>query len=184
MLYKLTDENDCTRDGTLWGPGVTHTAAKGKAVLCSNTVIHAYTHPLLAVFLNPIHANITLTTAHLWTARGRVVVNDHGLKVGCKTLTTLERIELPVVTNTQRIAFGILAAKKRCHEPSWNKWADDWLSGKDRSTAAAAAAWAAKDAAAAAVAAWAAHSAAWAAKEAAAAADFDLVAIAKQALNY
>ena len=56
-LYKLTDQNHQTRNNTKWGAGVTHTAS-GQGDLCTAGWLHAYTSPLLAVLLNPIHANI------------------------------------------------------------------------------------------------------------------------------
>ncbi len=192
MLYKLTDATDRTRNDTQWGPGITHRAKPGKGELCSEYYIHAYTHPLLAVFLNPIHGDFR--GPHLWECRGRVAATDHGLKVGCKSLTTIRRIDLPVVNDTQRAAFGIFCAKSAYTEPDWIIWADNWLSGLDRSEVTAeVAAWAAAEAAAR-----AARAAAWAAAEAAAraaaeaaaraaawaAADIDLIALAQAAMSY
>ncbi|KKL58315.1 hypothetical protein LCGC14_2226540, partial [marine sediment metagenome] len=55
-LYKLTDSNDQTYGKTQWGPGIEH-AASGKGPLCTEGWLHAYTDPLLAVLLNPIHGN-------------------------------------------------------------------------------------------------------------------------------
>jgi hypothetical protein len=92
------------------------------------------------VLLNPIHANYE--NPKLWRCEGDVVADDHGLKVGVKTLTTIEEIVLPVVTTEQRIKFAILCAKQVCKDPKWNEWADKWLSVEDRS--ARAAAWEAK----------------------------------------
>lgn len=170
-LYKLTDEKGQTYGGTQWGNGVTHTATGNvSGGLCSDAYIHAYTDPLLAVLLNPIHANFT--KPQLWEAEGEVTATDHGLKVGCRSLTTVKRLPLPRINKTQRTAFGILCAKAVCHDPVFNRWADEWLSGEDRSRAAADAA--AAEAREAAAAAWAASAAAWAAPP-------DLIAIARKA---
>ena len=173
-LYKLTQQNDTTsgdvnNGGTTltWGNNISHTATGTGTRLCSPDVIHAYTHPLLAVLLNPIHANYK--NPKLWRCEGEVVANDHGLKVGVKTLTTIEEIPLPVVTTEQHVKFAILCAKQVCKDEKWNAWADKWLSGEDRSAAAAEAAWAA---------AWAAR----AARLAARASDIDLIALAAQAI--
>ena len=168
-LYKLTRQDNTTSDGATleWGAGVSHTATGTGTQLCSPDVIHAYTHPLLAVLLNPIHANYK--NPKLWRCEGEVVANDHGLKVGVKTLTTIEEIPLPVVTTEQHVKFAILCAKQVCKDEKWNAWADKWLSGEDRSAAAAEAAWAA---------AWAAR----AARLAARASDIDLIALAAQAI--
>jgi hypothetical protein len=136
-LYKLTDANDRTNGGwnsmtarvLQWGENITHTA-KGKGTkLCSEDVIHAYTSPLLAMLMNPIHADIA--NPHLWEAKGNVVAKD-GTKVGCKRLTTIRRLDPPTVTTEQRIRFAILCAKKVYTDPKWIDWANKWLSGEDR----------------------------------------------------
>lgn len=153
-LYKLTDENGRTYNSTQWGPGVTHSGT-GEGYLCGPGWIHAYTDPLLAVLLNPIHGEFE--RPRLWECKGKVAKTDHGLKVGCRTLATLRELPLPEVTREQRVRFGILCAKRVCNAPTWNCWADAWLDGSDRSTAAAQAA------EAAAVGVGAARAAAWAA---------------------
>jgi hypothetical protein len=138
-LYKLTDSAGYTRNSTLWGEGVTHKVKVSVATpkLCTSEVLHAYTSPLLAVLLNPIHAAIV--QPQLWEAEGEVVISDWD-KVGCKTLTTIARMPLPEVNTIQKTAFAILCAKQVCKELQWTKWANAWLSGKDRSSKAAKAA--------------------------------------------
>lgn len=208
-LYKLTDRDGFTRAGysnaCLWGENVTHSGT-GKGDLCGPGWVHAYTSPLLAVLLNPIHANIPYP--RLWRAEGEIVMNDRGLKVGCRTLTTIEEMPLPVLTTEQRVRFAILCAMQVCDSPKWRLWAERWLSGQSRSTMAARAAarvaaaeptakrievaWAVARAAAcgteAAVgvdAAWASLTApAWTAGAAANAAEYiDLIAIAERAMS-
>ena len=184
-LYKLTNEKDWTHGDCQWGENITHETS-GEGNLCGPGYTHWYTDPLLAILLNPIHGDFDLASAHLWEGEGEVVQNDHGLKVGCAKATTLRRIELPHITPTQKVRFAILCAKVVVTDPEWNRWADNWLSGKDRmaqeaawaaevaarAAEAAEAAWAARAAEAvwAARAAWAAEVAAWAAQEAAEAA--------------
>jgi hypothetical protein len=136
-LYKLTDQDNKTRSDTLWGPGVKHTATGDSYSLCTNDLIHAYEDPLLAVFISPLHVNYS--NPKLWKAKTtcKKIVRDGQMKCGVKSLTTLHEIPLPVVTLTQRVAFGILCAKKVCSDTKWNKWADKWLSGEDRSVESA-----------------------------------------------
>jgi hypothetical protein len=129
--------NGQTRGGTQWGPGVSHSGT-GEGELCGPGWIHAYEHPLIAVLMNPIHANFQ--TPRLWEAEGEVGLRDGQLKCGCKTLTTVREIPLPAVTTEMRVRFAILCAKEVCACLSWNAWADRWLSGEDRSEAAAGAA--------------------------------------------
>jgi len=183
-LYKLTDENGRTYGGTQWGEGVEHTAL-GTGELCGPGWLHAYTGSesdpeagaLLAVLLNPIHANFQ--PPRLFEAEGDVGKTGYGLKVGCTRLRALREIPLPVVTTEQRVRFGILAALEVCPKDGWGikfrAWATDWLDGSDRSASAAwaaeAEAWAAEaEAEAETVAAWSAARAARAAARAARAA--------------
>ena len=197
-LYKLTDEKFQTYGGKQWGEGITHEAS-GKGGLCGPGWLHAYLSPELAVLLNPIHAKIGNPV--LWEAEGEIGLNDRDLKVGCTKMTTLRRISLPAATIEQRVKFGILCALAVYRDEAFGEWAWKWLSGEDRSRAAAEAAaeaaraaraaaeaaWTARAARAAARAARAARAAARAAAEAAwtaaeAKASLDLVAIAREAL--
>ena len=169
-LYKLTDRDGQTWGGTQWGPGVSHSGT-GEGELCGPGWIHAYEHPLVAVLMNPIHADFK--NPRLWEAEGKIAIRDGQLKCGCKTLTTIREIPLPSITTEMRVRFAILCAKEVCASYSaWNAWADRWLSGEDRSEAAAEAAWAAAYRSAAYRSAWASAvwAAAWAAASAASAA--------------
>ena len=143
-LYKLTDSNNRTRGGMQWGEGATHAAPGEGSDLCSGGVIHCYASPLIAVLMDPGHADYLQGGGKLWLAEGEIIVSD-GLKAGCKSLTTLREIEVPAMTLEQRAALVILSVKQVCDDPEWMAWAGRWLSGKDRSAeaAAAAAAWAA-----------------------------------------
>ena len=160
-LYKLTDRNNQTKNGTRWGEGVTHQTTGIPAELCSVGWLHAYEHPLLAVLFNPIHADFE--NPRLWEADGEgELLREGQLKCGVTKLTTTREIPLPEVTTEQRVRFAILCAKTVCKDEQWNKWADKWMSGEDRSEEAAWAAWGASSARAERAA------RAWAAREAAA----------------
>jgi len=179
--YKLTDQRGYTRRGyyneTLWGEGVTHTA-EGEGGLCSDGVIHAYSSPELAMFLNPIHANITDPMA--WECEGTDLVEDDGAKQGYRTLTTNKRVQVVIPTTEQRVTFGILCAKQVCTYAAWIEWANKWLDGTDRSAASAAnAAYAAATSYSASRAAANSANAAYAAANAA----INLAEIAKQAME-
>lgn len=183
-LYKLTDQTGYTRRGmdgeTLWEEGTTHQATEEGNTLCTAQVIHAYRDPLLALFMNPIHAN--LTDPVVWEAEASEIVADDGTKVGVKELTTIKKLEIAPPTIEQRVRFAILVALAVYPEPKFQEWGKKWLSGEDRTEAAARAARAAEAAAwAAAEAAWAA----WAAAEAARAAErsLDLIPLAHKAME-
>ena len=130
-LYKLTDTHMQTYGGYQWEIGKEETAP-GKGALCSKGWFHFYTHPLLAVVLNPIHAEIKEPRLFKAVCSGKLK-KDHGLKVGVSSAVLVEEIPLPKITLTQKVAFGILCAKEVYKDEKWFIWADNWLSGKDRS---------------------------------------------------
>ena len=133
--YKLTDENNRTRNNTEWGENVTHEAMGNEKQLCTDGWIHFYEDPLVAMMMNPIHASFD--NPHLWEAEAEGEVLREATKSGCKKLTTLKQIPLPEITLTQRVAFGILCALEVCADESFREWAKKWLSGKNRSACAA-----------------------------------------------
>ena len=133
-LYKLTDKDGCTYGQTRWGVGIEHTAS-GTGELCGPGWLHAYSHPLLAVLMNPRDA--VIADPLMWEADGDVAASDHGLKVGCTRLRSDRIIPLPAVTTEQRVRFAVLSAKGVYREPGWLAWADGWLSDKDRSAESA-----------------------------------------------
>jgi hypothetical protein len=174
-LYKLTDKDGRTYNGTQWGESITHTA-KGDSsqLLCSNAWIHAYESPEIAVLLNPAHGDFR--PFRLWEAEGEIGKRDGQSKCGCRTLTVVREIlEIPVFTREQRVRFAIHCVAQMYKENSWRRWAERWLTGQDRSCAAA---YAAADAAYAAAyaAADAASSAAYYAANVANAAYYDAAA--------
>jgi hypothetical protein len=177
-VYKLTTQSSTSQNKTLWGVGVTHSVT-GDLRQCKNG-IHAYSDPLLAQLLNPIHADIS--DPILWECEASdEMLNDNGLKSCHRSLTTLRQIPLPLVSTEQCIRFAILCTLEVCDDPSYVQWAHNWLSGVDRSEAAA---WAAEAAARAAEAvARAAKAAARAAEAAAAARPIDLIALARKAVE-
>jgi len=164
--YKITNENDQTYGGCQWGEGVTHTA-DGEGGLCTHHWIHAYSDRYLAVVLNPIHGDYG-TGMHLWECEAEIGRDDHGLKFGTTKLTTVKRVPIPRISKAAKVRFAIYCELDVYKDKSSKKWANNWLSGKDRTAEAARAVWAAEAAAwAAARAAWAAAPAAWAAETAA-----------------
>lgn len=133
-LYKLTDQNFCTYNNTKWGIDVTHTAS-GKGELCSKGWLHAYSHPLIAAFMNPIHGNFE--DPILWIAEGEPKTFNGALKLGTSSLTTKRQIEFPNLSLEFRVRVAIKIALSVYKAPAFVKWALDWLSDKDRTTARA-----------------------------------------------
>ena len=140
ILYKLTNARRQTglsahAKKTTWYKGFRPPRLDGNGPVCSGHWYHAYSSPLLAVLLDPIHGDF---------GEGRrcyrVKVNeadvgdlDSGLKFGFKTGLVLDEVPLPEVTLVQKIAFGILCSLKSPQPGKYFYWAPDWLSGKNRS---------------------------------------------------
>jgi Cu/Ag efflux protein CusF len=178
--YKLTNEKMQTYCGYQWELQQWK-ETNGEGELCSPGWLHYYSDPLLAAFLNPIHADFAAPRLfQVEVAEDAKVLEDHGLKLGCTKMRLVKELEMPAVTMEQRVKFGILCALEVYDGAKFVQWAANWLDGTDRSEKAA---WAANAAAA-----WAvdAAAAAWAANAAARAAevkDIDLIAIAKKAME-
>lgn len=189
MPYKVTEADGTTHGGTQWGPGVRHEASgPPDQDLCTDGWIHYYEDRYVAALMNPIHGVFKRPT--LWHFLPEGDRKHELLKSGCRAGTTTRRARLPSYTLNQQRAFGILCARacpgQRC--PIWDRWADDWLSGRDRTAGAEEAA---AEAAKAHPAAWVAVRAvgAWAAVEAVAVAEatgvaIDFPALARQAYNF
>lgn len=143
VKYKLVDTEGYTRRGetgeTLWLDGLEKVAFGKGTVLCTADVIHYYDHPLLSVLFNPAHANIQ-NPRLIEIEIDKSVAHD-GLKGGCKKAKYLREIVLPVITMEKRIIFAIEMSSKYYIEyyieDTYKKWAENWLSGKDRSVAMA-----------------------------------------------
>ena len=187
IRYKLTDKDGYTRRGkrgeTLWQKGTVRETT-GEYELCGPGWTHVYTHPLLAELLDPIHGDYGPGAKLIAVRVSGKTLSDRGLKEGWTRVEYSRAAKRRKVSLTQKTAFGILCALETPQEPGFQRWAENWLSGKDRSqesakaaTKAAArdAAWAARDAA------WAAWTAAWATR--AVAKPLDLIAPAKKAMR-
>jgi hypothetical protein len=77
----------------------------------------------------------------MWECEGAgETLREGQLKIGVTKLTAMREIPVPVVITEQRVGFAILCAKSVCKSDTWNKWADNWIDGSDRSMSAARAA--------------------------------------------
>jgi hypothetical protein len=155
--YKLLSKEMTSRNDTKWELNVPITILKEGNAMCTDQVLHCYNHPLLAAFLNPIHANIK--EPRLFEIIVDEIVDNDGLKFASKSQTLINEIPLPEISTEQRITISIKIAKTVYKDEKWNEWADKWLSGEDRSSDAA---YAAARAAIAAIAARAADDATYA----------------------
>jgi len=131
-LYKLTNSNMITQNNTQWVLGEWKETDGIQRELCNSSWLHAYEDIYVAAFMYPAH--ISYSKPRFFKAEGDGKFLSDGTKCGITKLRLLEEIPLPTITKEQRVKISILCALKVCHEASFVTWANNWLSGKDRST--------------------------------------------------
>jgi len=173
-MFKLINQDRTTRKGydneTTWPIGEWREATGDpEQELCSDGWLHCYTDPYLALFLNPIHADIDNPIVCEVEVKGESK-DDNGLKTGYRKMRVVRDLDISPSSMEQRVKFAILCALEVYKDDAFVQWANNWLSGKDRSARATEAAVeeaaeaAARATEAAEAAAWAAEAAAWAAE--------------------
>ena len=130
-MYKLVDKKWETRNNTQWSIGQTNKVTGEGKKLCSPDLLHCYKSPVQAILFNPIHASIR--NPILLEIECSELLVDDGLKYGCKEQTPLKELSLPDITIEQKVAFAIYCALEVYSEKTFVVWANNWLSGKDRS---------------------------------------------------
>ena len=141
IRYKLTD-NDMRTNGFQWELNKDYEIKSKGGELCTSAYFHFYLHPLLAVLHNPNHANIG--NPRIFKAEvGGESLTDGQMKEGWKKAKLIKEIPLPKITVEQKIKYGIYCALEVYKDESFVNWANNWLSGKDRTVDSAHAAYAA-----------------------------------------
>jgi hypothetical protein len=135
-LYKFTDQNLTTQNNTRWVINEWKETNGIQRKLCNNSWLHAYEDPYVAAFMYPAHVNYSNPRFFKAEGDGKFLAASDG-KCGVTKLRLLEEIPLPTITKEQRIKIAILCALEVYHEASFVTWANNWLSGKDRSKDAA-----------------------------------------------
>ena len=135
-MYKLLSQELTSHGDMKWEIGKINEAVEKGNTLCSREVLHCYENPEIAIIMNSCHARIK--NPRLFRIATSPIIASDGLKMGTKQQMLLEEIELPVLSITTKIAFGILCALEMYKEKHFVIWAKDWLSGKNRTKEAAA----------------------------------------------
>ena len=136
IAYKLTDSEMKTYKGFQWELGKWYETT-GEGGLCSPGWLHFYSNSLLGLFMNPIYGNILNPRLFRAEVEGKFLDNN-GLKCGYSRARLIEELPVPQISPVQRVRFAILCAKEVYKRKEWNKWANNWLSGKDRTKKSAA----------------------------------------------
>jgi len=128
-LYKLTNPDWKTRNGTKWGPMVTHTT-NGKGNMCSSGWLHAYKSINAAAIYRHMHVDDDYTV--LWLAQGVIDLSDD-YKVATSELQTISIIPLPKFTKLQIINITLLSILSNSNLNKSKKfilWVKKWLLNK------------------------------------------------------
>ena len=142
-MYKLLTQEKKSHGGFQWEMNKEYRIDKPGKELCSDQVFHCYSHPVLAILLNPIHANIN--NPRLFEIEVDAITNDDGLKYGTKMQKLVREIEIPKLDIMTKVDFSIRVAMEVYQEDWFTTWAENFLNRIDVSEAAAtAAAWAAE----------------------------------------
>jgi len=144
---KVTDINGRTLGETQWAPGVRHECANPHwpLVPCSCGAIHCYAGDTeeealaLAAFMNPAHSGYDCPRAWRCEPEGEVI--DIGDKAICRVLTVIEEVSLPKPTLEQRVEFAVRTTLMINQPTDHVAWAENWLSGADRSVKAVEVVW-------------------------------------------
>jgi hypothetical protein len=137
IRYKLTTQDLITWGDCQWVLNEWKETSGEQDALCTSSWLHCYSNPLLAILFNPVHAAIKNPKLFEVEVEGKCL-SDFGRKEGWTRMRLVREIAIPEITRTQRIAFGLLCAKKIWKEEAleddnaWNDWADKWLSGENR----------------------------------------------------
>ena len=192
LVYVLTDQQMKNSNGLQWDLGEPKEIAGG-GPLCLYGWLNAYESPLLAVLHNPIYESIQNPRLFVAETLDGKIIRNGQMRLGSSKMVLVREMDVPKVTVTQRVAYGILCAMESDGGEEFMSWATRWLAGEDRSrSAAAVAAWEAKEELAQAARAaeeaaksqeaQAAAAAAWAAEGVGP--EVDLVLIAERAMEY
>lgn len=134
IVYKILS-GDCTtteypkRNIVEWKIGVTNHAKGKKDAKRAEGYFAVYEHELLAVLC----AFGPWGVGRMFRCEaGGEIIRTGQATILCTELTPLEEIEMPQLTFEQRLAYEIYRVKEVYTDPSWNLWADKWLSGEDR----------------------------------------------------
>lgn len=131
IYCKWVSDGMTTMNDTHWKLGVANEIPKHDSLdLGYSGFYHYEKHPLLAVLLKNSHGCQDYAKLYEVLPEGKIVEeSDRG---GSTKLTLVKELEIPQVTEVQRIGFAILCAKEVYEESKFVYWADKWLSGQDR----------------------------------------------------
>ena len=130
--YLLTNAEHETWRGSRVSLGRSVISSKSEDSVIDRNTEELGDSPLVAVMLNPWHAQIDHQKM-LELEIGEIeAIHDNR----CIYMTVRET-GVPSVTTDQKIVFALMALQEVYQNPVFNEWADGWISGSDRSAESA-----------------------------------------------
>jgi len=130
--YLLTNADHSTWRGSQIGTGRSIFRSNAENNVINKNADELGDSPLVAIMLNPWHAQIDQQKMlEIEFSQIDVVKNDPRVNM------LVRETELPSVTTDQKIVFGLMVIQEVYQNTVFNKWADGWISGSDRSAESA-----------------------------------------------
>jgi hypothetical protein len=136
MPCKLVTQDLKTYADTQWRLGEWKSSS-GEGSLCGSGWLHGYEDPLLAAFLNPVHANILSPLVFEVAVKGSLL-DVYGTMFGATDMCLTQALSpLPTLTDWRCIRFALLCVLRTTESERFCEWAEKWLLGQDRTYDAA-----------------------------------------------
>jgi hypothetical protein len=131
IKYKLTTQDLITYRYCNWEIGKTNKTTGQPDYLCSSGYLHFYHHPLLSVFLNPIHANIDNPRLFEAEVDGKLL-DDFGTKGGCTEMTLVKELEFPNFELKHKFKTAIACASELLGNQELKNDFIEWLNDRTK----------------------------------------------------
>lgn len=124
-MFLITNKEDKTSGEFVWSDDVTHEEDN------PNHFFPLYESIKLAAYINPFYTDEK--EFNIWRAEGSGNFIDEGIRKKFSKVKTLEKKELKIPSNEQRIFLSILCSANIVQESSYINWCISYLKNEDRS---------------------------------------------------
>lgn len=121
-VYLLTDNQGIDVDGHQWRE---HTVSNNA---CTESL---YTHPAIAVLLNPLYERLETDNLAIWKGIAKGAIPGGIGRFKTTGLALGNRIATPTISTFRQFAFALLSARRVYSEQWFVRMTDEWLSGAE-----------------------------------------------------
>ena len=130
--YLLANIENSTWRGSRILPGHSVFSSKASNTIVAKNATEFGESPLVAIMLNPWHAQLDLPKMLEFQFSQVALVKDDP-----RINMQVREIETPSVTTDQKIVFGLMVLMEVYENESFAEWAEHWICGSDRSAESA-----------------------------------------------